>query len=313
MKAFGFRLSAKFLNSTMKKAILTFLLLSLFAQGVCQKISNEFFVLHNGIRGDSTYKTYDQQVGLIKSLGYDGVEINQIESYEGMKNALKQHGLKGSYFYVRIDADDTELDPELRRVVAELEGSGTIIAPYIRAKLAEHKPSTHGADATLVKHLSELSKLAQASGLQVAIYPHYGFYVETLDHAKQISRAVNQPNVGLSFNFCHWLATTPKADRGDWKKTLKDLKPHLKMVTICGANDVDTQDKNVWNDYILPLGQGSFDTYALVKYLVSDVKYQGPIGVQCYNIKADQPRLLYDTMETWKKFKARMEHKTETP
>ena len=291
----------------MKKAGITLLLLSLFVQGFCQKISNEFFVLHNGIRGDSTYQTFDQQVALIKRLGYDGVEINQLESYEGMKGALKQHGLKGSYFYVRIDADDKQLDPNLRRVVAELKGSGTIIAPYIRAKSAEHKPSTHGADATLTKQLYDLGKLAQASGLQVAIYPHYGFYVETLAHAEQLIKAVNQPYVGLSFNLCHWLATTPKARRGNWKQTLEDLKPHLKMVTICGANDVDTQDKNVWNDYILPLGQGSFDTYALVKHLVKDVKYQGPIGVQCYNIKADKPKLLHDTMEMWKKFETRME------
>lgn len=291
----------------MKKS-LSFFVLALLVSGssFSQKIPNEFFVLHNIIRGDSTYTTYDQQVALIKRIGYDGVEINQLEAYHGMREALKKHNLKGSYFYVRIDADATELDSNLMQVVQELKGSGTIIAPYIRAKAAVHKPSTHGADATLVRQMTELGKLARQSGLQVAIYPHYGFYVESLDHAEQIVKAVNLTNVGLSFNLCHWLATTPKAQREDWKARLKQLQSITKIVTICGANDVDTQDKNVWNDYILPLGQGSFDTYALVQYFVRDLKYRGPIGVQCWNIKANKPKLLYDTMETWKKFEGRM-------
>jgi hypothetical protein len=49
---------------------------SLFAQ----KVKNEFFALHNIIRGDSTYNTFDKQVELVKNAGFEGFEINQIES-----------------------------------------------------------------------------------------------------------------------------------------------------------------------------------------------------------------------------------------
>ena len=291
----------------MRKIGISFLLCILFSPVVfSQKIDNEFFVLHNIIRWDTTYKTFDQQVEFLKRLGYDGVETNNVEFYDGMWDALKKHDFKASYFYVPIDPDDAELDPALRQVVAELKGSGTIIAPYIRSRIAERKASTHGAHAQLVKLLSELGEIAGQSGLQVAIYPHYNLYVEAIGHAEQIVRAVNWKNVGFSFNLCHWLATTPESKRGDWRAELKQALPYVKMVTICGANDVITQDKNIWNDYVLPLGQGSFDTYALVKYLVKDLKYKGPIGVQSYNIKADKPKLTYDTMETWKKFEKRL-------
>lgn len=274
---------------------------------MAQKINNHFFVLHNAIRGDTTYKTFDQQVALIKSLGYDGVEINQLESFDGMKAALDRHQFRGSYLYFKIDVDQPQLDEHLENAVAQLRGTETILAPYVVSESKKYQPSSHGADKHLVALLRQLGEWANKADIPVAIYPHYGFYVETTDHALQIVKAVDHKKVGLSFNLCHWLATTPLAERTDWKKELNTLEPYLKMVTISGANQVDSQQKPLWNDYILPLGTGSFDTYELVSYLVKDLNYTGPIGVQCYNIKADKPALLSSTMQTWQNYKRRLE------
>ncbi len=167
--------------------------------------------------------------------------------------------------------------------------------------------SSREADAQLTRMLQQLGTWARKSGLQVAIYPHYGFYVETTDHALKLAKAVDTKNVGLSFNLCHWLATTPLSERAEWKNELNGLQPYLKMVTISGANQVDTQAKTPWDDYILPLGSGTFDTYGLVRYLVQDLNYAGPIGVQCYNIKADKPELLRSTMQVWQGYKTKLE------
>jgi hypothetical protein len=113
--------------------------------------------------------------------------------------------------------------------------------------------------------------------------------------------------VGLSFNLCHWLATTSLAERVDLKNHLKELKPYLKMITISGANDIISQKKSVFDDYILPLGTGSFDTYDLLKYMVKTIKYKKPIGVQCYNIKGNKPQLIQNTMYVWNQYKTRLE------
>lgn len=80
------------------------------------------------------------------------------------------------------------------------------------------------------------------------------------------------------------------------------------MITICGANDVMTSQKTIWDDYILPLGTGSFDTYGLLKYVVKDLKFKGPIGIQCYNIKGNKPQLVQNTMAIWKGYKSRLEY-----
>ena len=90
------------------------------------------------------------------------------------------------------------------------------------------------------------------------------------------------------------------------KNHLKELNPYLKMITISGANDIISQKKTIFDDYILPLGTGSFDTYDLLKYMVKTIKYKKPIGVQCYNIKGNKPQLIQNTMNVWKEYKTRL-------
>ncbi|MGV3560317.1 sugar phosphate isomerase/epimerase family protein [Larkinella arboricola] len=275
------------------------------------KKQNDFFVLHNAIRGDSTYKTFDQQVQLIKSLGFDGVEINQLDSFDGMKAALDKHQFTGSYFYIKMDLDDPQLDSRIEPAIRALRGSKTIIAPFIVSGKKRFAPSSGGADTIVVRRMRQLADWSKQANLQVVIYPHVDFYVERIDHALRLVKQIDRPNVGLTFNLCHWLATTPKAERADWKGLLTTLKPHLKMITISGANNVDAAGMNngpggIWNQYILPLGTGSFDTYELVRFAVQDLGFRGPIGVQCFAMKGDKPTNLRNTIAVLREYQARL-------
>ena len=286
----------------------TYILLILICSNslLAQKVKNEFFALHNIIRGDSTYNTFDKQVELVKNADFDGIEINQIESFDGMKSALDQFQFKGSYFYVKLQLGDP-IDNRLESAINKLKGTNTIIAPYILADTKRFKPNSPEGDSEAIKLLQLISMWSKKSGLQVAIYPHFSFYVERTDHALQLAQKVNRKNVGLSFNLCHWLATTSLTERTDLKNHLKELKPYLKMMTISGAYDVISQKKTIFDDYILPLGTGNFDTYDLVKFMVKTIKYKNPIGVQCYNIKGNKPQLIKNTMSVWNGYKTRLE------
>ena len=290
----------------------TFILLILICSNsvLAQKVKNEFFALHNIIRGDSTYNTFDKQVELVKNAGFDGIEINQIESFDGMKSALDQFQFKGSYFYVKIQLGDP-IDNRLESAINKLKGTNTIIAPYILADTKRFKPNSPEGDSEAIKLLQLISMWSKKSGLEVAIYPHFSFYVERTDHSLQLAQKVNRKNVGLSFNLCHWLATTSLAERAYLKNHLKELKPYLKMMTISGAYDVISQKKSIFDDYILPLGTGNFDTYDLVKFMVKTIKYKNPIGVQCYNIKGNKPQLIRNTMSVWNGYKTRLENENK--
>jgi hypothetical protein len=272
-----------------------------------QKIKNEFFALHNIIRGDSTYNTFDKQVGIVKNAGFDGIEINQIESFDGMKKALDQHAFKASFFYIKLQLGEP-IDHRLEQAINQLKGTKTIIAPYILADFKRFKPNSMEGDTETIRLLQQISTWSKKAGLQVAIYPHLNFYVERTDHALQLAQKINRKNVGLTFNLCHWLATTRLNERSNLKSHLKELKPYLKMITISGANNVISEKKAVFDDYILPLGTGDFDTYDLLNFMVNALKYKNPIGVQCYNIKGNKPQLIENTIGVWKVYKTRLEN-----
>ncbi len=291
----------------MKKLFISIFLSCIFNSVNAQKFTNEFFTLHNIIRGDSIYNTPDKQVELIKKAGYDGIEINQVDNFEGMKAALDRYQFKGAYFYVKLNLEQPYIDKRLENYIRQLKGTKTIIAPFIVSDSKTHKPSSHNADTLVVRLVRQIADWAEASDLQVAIYPHYSFYVERTDHALALVKEINRKNVGLTFNLCHWLATTSQSERLMLKPHLKELSPYLKMITICGANDVITQQKNLWDDFILPLGTGSFDTYGLIKYMVKDLKFKHPIGVQCYNIKGNKPLLVQNTISVWREYRKRLE------
>lgn len=289
----------------MKPVFLCFaLLLSSCFPALAQ--NNFFFPLHNIIRGDSVFDTYDKQVALIKKAGYDGLEISQVDSFEGMKAALDRHKFRGAFFYVKVTLEEPYFDPRLEDCIRRLKGSGTIISPYIVSESRRYKPSSGEADELTARLVGQLSGWAEKSGLQVAIYPHVNYYVERADHALALAKQINRKNVGLTFNLCHWLATTPYEERAGLKPALADMLPYLKMITVCGANDTASQKKNVWEDYILPLGTGTFDTYGLLKYIIRDLKFRGPVGIQCYNIKGDKPALVQNTISVWKTYQSRL-------
>jgi hypothetical protein len=75
------------------------------------------------------------------------------------------------------------------------------------------------------------------------------------------------------------------------------------MVSINGADTGETQDMG-WDRLIQPLGEGTFDTYALVKFM-KDQGYEGKFGLQCYNIKQDCEKALQKSINTWREFQRR--------
>ena len=289
------------------KKILIYSVLLIYTQSVfAQKVRNQFFALHNIIRGDSLYNTFDKQVELVKNEGFDAIEINQLENFDEMKAAIDKYQFKGAFFYVKLKLEPPFYDGRLEDCIKKLKGTKVIISPFIVSESKRYKPSTKDADTLATHLLQQIGDMAKKSGLEVAIYPHYSFYVERTDHALALAKQVNRKNVGLAFNLCHWLATTNQNERLNLKTHLRELKPCLKMMTICGANDVITQSKVIWDDYILPLGAGDFDTFGLVRYMVRELHYKNPIGVQCYNIKADKVTLVKNTISVWQSYKNRL-------
>jgi sugar phosphate isomerase/epimerase len=72
------------------------------------------------------------------------------------------------------------------------------------------------------------------------------------------------------------------------------------MVTINGATD-----RPGWSNYIKTLDEGDYDVGGVLRTLRA-VGYQGPVGLQCYNLKGALEENLEKSMKAWKEYCTRM-------
>ena len=70
--------------------------------------------------------------------------------------------------------------------------------------------------------------------------------------------------------------------------------PHLFVVSINGADH-----EGDWDRLIQTLDRGEYDVFALLS-LLKKLGYDGPIGLQCYNIQGDIRENLTRSIGAWK-------------
>lgn len=256
-----------------------------------QPAPNPFYVFDNGLKGEP-YQTPESQAELVKKLGFAGMSHTGVDGIPERLAALHRHRLTLYAIYVNayLDSDKPKYDARLPQAIAQLKGQPTMI--WLTIENGKHKPSSPGGDEQAVEMLRELADLAGESGIRIALYPHYLFWMERIEDAVRIAEKVNRPNLGVTFNLCHWLR---KDDPSTLQSRLDLAKPFLFQVSINGA---DTQGD--WNRLIQPLDRGSFDVSRVLKEL-RRIGYVGPIGLQCYNIKEDSAEHLRRSMAAWNK------------
>jgi sugar phosphate isomerase/epimerase len=139
------------------------------------------------------------------------------------------------------------------------------------------------------------------------LYPHMYFWIESAEDAIRVAEKVNRRNFGMTFNLCHYLAHKNRASVDPWAAfdpLAQQAIPYLFAISLNGADAKDADQKDIWASFIQPLGEGDFDTY---RYLTTflDQGFDGPVGLQCYNIKEDKAVHLRKSMQTWQEYQQR--------
>ena len=263
-------------------------------------LANPLFALANGV-ADEKHPTPESQAAMLGELGYDGIGPSGTQGIPEMLAALDKHDLAmhALYIGVNLDEDKPPYDPGLPDAIATLKGRETIIWLFVRS--SRHKSPSAQRDPRAVEIIREVAEMADASGLRVALYPHTGFYIERVEDAVRVAKKVDRPNVGVTFNLCHWLKVGSELEM----KPLMELAlEHLFLVTINGA-DADGGPDAHWDRLIQPLDAGTFDVYRFMQTL-NDLGYTGPVGLQCYAVPGDKYENLKRSMAAWKKISARI-------
>jgi sugar phosphate isomerase/epimerase len=209
-------------------------------------------------------------------------------------------GLEMPEMYIALNIVDGKISyhPELKNILQDSGNRDLLVTLHLHAD--EFMDNKKEGNKLFITGLRELADFGKPLNIQFAVYPHVGFYCETLAHAVDLAKATDRENVGVVFNLCHLLKV--EGEQG-WQDKAKDALPHLFMVSINGADSGNTKEMD-WDRLIQPLGEGSFDTYNLVKYL-KDNGYNGKFGLQCYNIKQDCEVALTKSINTWNSYKER--------
>ncbi len=247
-----------------------------------------FFAFDNGV-GRGKWPP-EKQAATLKALGYDGISYNYTNNadLETWGRVYREAGLKifGLYIHTFPEKRDEPWTPALREAVTLLKGSETIL--WITFREAKVKGDY---DEACVKIARDLGDLAQSSGLRVAIYAHAGFYVASAIDSLRIAKKAAHPAVKPSYNLCHEFLT------GNGEKALETLRLVAPEAALVSLNGVEPTDKK---RYILPLGQGAFDTAALLAEL-KRLGYAGPVGHQFYSIPGDIEENLKTAIAAWRK------------
>ena len=237
---------------------------------------------------------------VLADLGYAGLG-GRPATAKAHAAALQSKGLVffNGYHVTNFGYGQTELPADLAKAVDDLAGTGSTLWLGINkvAFPAGVRAGPEYGDTIVVPQLKQLLAYAKPKGVKVSLYPHTGFWAEQFEVCLRVANKVDDPNLGVTFNLCHWLKV--EGSERDSLQLIKEALPRLNFITINGADTGDTQ-KLGWDKLIQPLGRGSYDVGAFVAKTRA-AGYRGPFGFQGFGIKMDSTELLKESMEGWGK------------
>jgi sugar phosphate isomerase/epimerase len=276
-----------------------------FAANLCAEGADwPFFPFQNAATDDS-HPTPAAQAKLAKALGYDGVGSVYPQDVAAFAAACDREGLRLFNAYVVLPIDGTPaLTDDLKAQLAPLQGRQALLWLGLTSKT--HRPAAATGEPEALAVIAAVADHADSLGAAVALYPHAGFWVERTDHAVQLAKRLARPNVGVSFNLCHFL----KVDVEErLESVIQEAAPWLRVVSLNGAES--GRAGGSWQELIQPLNRGSFDNLRLLRALRAN-GFSGPIGFQGYGIGGSAEQNLRGTMKAWRELNLWLATESET-
>ncbi len=235
--------------------------------------------------------TVVERVARAHEFGFDGVAWH-LEDLAAARRACEAQGgdLVSAYAVLDLGDDVAEHLAPVRAALQTLaDGPGML---WLALRHSAHAPRATAGDDAALAVLQSLLVDADAIGVEIALYPHHGFWLETTDDALRLCARLSHRRLGVCFNLCHFLRTS---DLSDPAPLLARCGARLFAVTVNGA-DLAGDD---WKTLIRPLGEGDFDLRSFLATLDA-IGFEGPVGLQAHGITRPAPEHLPASMTAWR-------------
>jgi sugar phosphate isomerase/epimerase len=240
----------------------------------------------------------NRQAMLAHELGFDGV-AGELADLPALRLACERLDADVFSAYAVLTLPAADAPPEqlaerlqpVEQALRALAGGPGMLWLAIRADgLAARDPA---GEAALRRALQQLQPIVAATGVELALYPHHAFWLETADDALRVLAPIDDAKLGVCFNLCHELRAFPGIDP---RPALRRCGPRLLAVTVNGA-DVAGAD---WSTLIRPLDEGD---HALAPFLaeLDALGFRGPVGLQGFGIKLPPREHLVRSLAAWRR------------
>jgi hypothetical protein len=260
------------------RLLVVFSVLMPLAAGAAGEPERPLYAFENGLGFGSP----GEEAQFLKDGGYAGVsQVKQTgEALGELVSTYEKAGLRVLSVY--LDASERPVDPALVKALAD---RGAMIELTVR----KFTPTT-------VESVGKTCEMAAEMNIRVVLYPHFGFGIATIPQAMELISKVDHPNLGVMLNLCHYLKSE---NPDDLESSIELVGDRLFAVSVSGA-DVDGKD---WNSLIQTLDSGTFPQRRLLTAL-GKASFEGPVALQCYNVKGDKRENLKKSMAAWTKLTA---------
>jgi sugar phosphate isomerase/epimerase len=203
----------------------------------------------------------ETQCEMLAETGYQGLTVSAWSQELALLPTVKERwGLDVGAIYLIYRPG---LERHVLNIFETVEGCSTI-------ELALHSgESVQDADRRMIERLLPI---AERRGLNIILYPHIRYGMQTTTEAVALCQEFNHPRLGIVFNGYHWFANQERS----LEARLDALWPWLRRVNLAGCR----LSPLGWGGAatIEPLDEGEMDNFVLLGALTRR-GYAGTYGV----------------------------------
>jgi len=236
----------------------------------------------------------DEQVEIAKAIGYTGYYVTgsilSPERFHEYWNSANAAGIGLAAAFEGIDVAEPPTPKQLRQaedVISRLRAPSRVELALKCGGMGENVGNQR-CDELALNWLIPIAELLERQGIEGSLYPHFGFYLETLQDALRLQEKVGSNKLKVIFCSYHWYHVHVRVRP---QPTIRDLLTmagkQLNAVNLCGSRPVPEPEKQVWGLHpsIEPLDSGTMDVAEIFRELKAS-QFSGPIGIQGYGINA---------------------------